>query len=218
MTSRWNAGLAAVALLLSALASPRAQAGNPLDDLVAPVLGRSACFSRVYDDAHLKKNPRQKTTSMVVWLKYVEGGGTADPVLGLGLAVRQRGDAQPLFGQGACNWEVGGNRDLQGRRVVKSFTKNAGGYCAMFARPDVFETLSAEEGGEVMTDRGKDRDTLMVYLDDGLLMVRRGDRNKQLDIAFGADDRIFLLRRTDAKDCDPVQDAVTTPEPGVRAR
>ena len=46
----------------------------------------------------------------------------------------------------------------------------------------MFETLSAEEGGALILDRGKDRDTLMVYLDDGLTMVKRADRGDQLDI------------------------------------
>ena len=56
--------------------------------------------------------------------------------------------------------------------------------------------VSAEEGGVLIIDRGKDRDTLMVYLDDSLTMVKRADRGEQLDVKFGADDRVFLLRRT----------------------
>ena len=90
--------------------------------------------------------------------------------------------------------------------------------CLQSARPDVFETLSAEEGGDLILDRGKDRDTLMVYLDDGLTMVKRANRGNQLNIRFGADDRVFLLRRTDMKDCAAVEEAVTAPEPGVRRR
>ena len=58
----------------------------------------------------------------------------------------------------------------------------------------------------------------MVYLDDSLLMVKRADRGEQLDIKFGSDDRVFLLRRTDMKNCAMVEEAVTQPEPGVRRR
>ena len=58
----------------------------------------------------------------------------------------------------------------------------------------------------------------MVYLDDSLTMVKRANRGKQLVIEFGADDRVFLLRRTDMKDCASVEEAVTTPEPGVAPR
>ena len=40
----------------------------------------------------------------------------------------------------------------------------------------MFEAASAEEGGVLILDRGKDRDTLMVYLDDSLTMVKRANR------------------------------------------
>ena len=86
------------------------------------------------------------------------------------------------------------------------------------ARPDVFDAVSAQEGGDLILDRGKDRDTLMVYLDDSLIMVKRANRGKLIGMKFGADDRVFLLRRTDMKDCAAVEEAVTTPEPGVAPR
>ena len=47
-----------------------AQAASPLDELIEPVPGKSACFARVYDAAHLQRNPKQKTTVITVWLKY----------------------------------------------------------------------------------------------------------------------------------------------------
>ena len=86
------------------------------------------------------------------------------------------------------------------------------------ARPDVFDSVSAQEGGDLILDRGKDRDTLMVYLDDSLIMVKRANRGKLIGMKFGADDRVFLLRRADLKDCATVEEAVTTPEPGVAPR
>ena len=86
------------------------------------------------------------------------------------------------------------------------------------ARPDVFDAVSAQEGGDLILDRGKDRDTLMVYLDDSLVMVKRANRGKLIGVKFGADDRVFLLRRTDMKNCTAVEEAVTTPEPGVAPR
>jgi hypothetical protein len=82
----------------------------------------------------------------------------------------------------------------------------------------VFEAISAEEGGDLILDRGKDRDTLMVYLDDRLTMVKRANRGDQLDIRFGADDRVFMLRRANPKECAAVEEAVTTLEPGVAPR
>ena len=60
-----------------------------------------------------------------------------------------------------------------------------------------------------MLDRGKDRDTMIVYLDDSLTMVQRADRAKQLDVRFGKDDRVFMLRRSGTKDCEFVKRALS---------
>ena len=52
----------------------------------------------------------------------------------------------------------------------------------------------------------------MMYLDDDLSMVRRARRDDILSIDFGPDDRVFMLRRADAKACAFIEEAVTTPE------
>jgi hypothetical protein len=82
----------------------------------------------------------------------------------------------------------------------------------------VFEATSAEEGGNLILDRGKDRDTLMVYLDESLTLVKRAARRRHLFIKFGAEDRVFMLRRADMKACAAIEDAVSTPEPDVPSR
>jgi hypothetical protein len=201
--------VAAMLWIIGVLALPRAQAGNnPLDDLIAPVTGKSACFRRDYDNVHLRRHAKQKTTSMVVWLKYED---TTSGQLGLflGIAIRQRGDSQPFFGSGGCSWGEGFNRDIQGRRLIKTYKKDTGVSCDMSAIPDVFDTLSAEEGGNLILDAGKIRDSLLVYLDESLNMVKRSDRAKPLYVKFGADDQIFQLLRADAKDCDFVERALS---------
>jgi hypothetical protein len=206
MTPRWSLALGAILLLAGVHAGAPAQAASPLDDLIAPAVGNSACFNRVYDADHLRRNGRQKTTSMTVWLKYEPTSGGAPE---LGIAVSQRGDSQPLFAQGGCSWDEHANRDTSDRRMIKEFKKEAGAGCMMSARPNVFDTLSAEEGGYVIIDRGKDDNTLLLYLEDGLTMVKQADRAKQLYIKFGADDRVFLLHRAEAKDCDFVMRALS---------
>jgi hypothetical protein len=210
--------IAFAAALVMHVSSP-AQAANPLDDLIKPEVGSSACFSRVYDAAHLKAHPRQKTAAMTVWLKYGPplSGGTG-VILSVALALTQRGDPAPLFSQGGCGWDDRANRDTSNHRLITNYPKEAGNVCMQSARPDVFDALSAEEGGNLILDRGKDRNTLMVYLDDGLTMVKRADRGNQLGIEFGAEDRVFLLRRTDMRDCAVVEEAVTKLEPGVPPR
>lgn len=193
--------------LLAAFAAPAAYARSPLDDLIAPKIGNKACFTRNYDVDHLRRNPKQTTTSMAVLLDYEQLGAMAG--ISLGIALTRRGDSEPLFAQGGCAWDERANRDTSDRRMIAEFKKEAGGGCMMSARPDVFDTVSAEEGGYLILDRGKDADTLMVYLQDGLTMVKRADRAKQLDIDFGRADRVFQLRRAPGKDCDFVMRALS---------
>jgi hypothetical protein len=212
MMPRPLAWLGCAALLT---ASP-ASAATPLDDLIKPELNSSACFTRVYDAAHLRAHPKQKTAAMTVWMKYEDAGGVM--ALAVALAITQRGDPAALFSQGGCDYQKAGNRDTSNNVLIKSYPKEAGFVCLQSAQPDVFEAVSAEEGGSLILDRGKDRDTLMVYLDDSLTMVKRARRGELLDIKFGADDRVFLLRRAAMQECAAVEEAVTEPEPGVRKR
>ena len=211
MTLRHGLAVGLSFLLAGICAIAVARAASPLDDVIAPKPGSSACFTRVYDAAHLRRNPKQTTTSMTVWLAYDKASGSP-PVLappGLGIAINRRGDPEPLFAQGGCVWDEGVNRDVQDRPLIENFKKTVGIACMMSARPDVFDTLSAEEGGYLILDPGKDSDTLLVYLEDRLTMVKRADRAKQLDIAFGTEDRVFRLQRADVKLCEFVDRALS---------
>jgi hypothetical protein len=209
--------LQAIAVLVTSLLvlSP-AFAETPLDDLIKPELNSAACFTRVYDAAHLQAHPKQKTTAMTVWMKYENMGG--DPpvmALAVSLAIKQRGDPAAMYSQGGCDYQKTGNRDTSDNVLIKTYPKEAGFICMQSARPDVFDSVSAQEGGDLILDRGKAPDTLMVYLDDSLTMVKRANRGKLIGMKFGPDDRVFMLRRTNMKDCATVEEAVTKPEPGV---
>ena len=206
-----------VVACLAAVTISQAKAANPLDDLIQPVDGKSACLLRAYDATHLRRHPRQKTVSMTVWLSYESAGGHG-PFLNVAVGLSQRGSPAMLFSSGSCQFDPKANRNTSGMRLITAYPKESGHVCMQSARPDVFWAVSAEEGGVLIMDRGKDRDTLMLYLDDSLTMVNRSDRNDLLDIKFGADDRVFMLRRAPIKDCAVVEEAVTTPEPGVRRR
>jgi hypothetical protein len=181
---------------------------DPFSDLTKT--GSDACFRRDYDSAHLRKNPRQQTTAMVVWIRAGSKTGA-----NVGLAAVRRGDSRALFISAACDWE---EYRPGTKSRMESYKKRAGAGCITLAVPDVFEASSAEEGGGVILDPTPDGKVLMVHFDDQQTMVRRADRRRKMSVKFGADDRAFLLRRTDVKDCDFVKDAVTTPEPGVRVR
>lgn len=207
MTRRMDCALA-LSVLLAGFGV--AAAASPLDDFIIPKAGNRACFTRTYDADHLRKNPKQAVTSMTVWFAY-EKARTDPPgvILGLGIAIRRKGDPDPLFAQGGCAWDEKVNLDTSDRRMIGEFKKDAGGGCMMSARPDVFDVLSAEEGGYLIVDRGKDSNILMVYLQDYLTMVKQADRAAPIAIDFGAADRVFLLRRAPAKECDFVERALT---------
>ena len=211
---------ASIALGASLALSPLTSAhATPLDELIEPEKDHSACFVRVYEAAHLRQHPKQKVTSMRVWLRYEQMPGDVEGLaLDLGIGIVQRGNATPLFAQGDCIWDENANVNTSARRMIKELHKDDAAVCMMSAQPDVFESTSAEEGGYLLLDRGKNNDKLVVYLPDSMTMVKRAARRKHLFIKFGSDDRVFMLRRTDPKACAAVEDAVTTPEPGVDVR
>lgn len=204
----------AIAALSATLVSSDARSATPFDALIAPVAGEAACFTRVYDAAHLRQHPKQKVASLTVWLRY-ESVNSDKPVtaLAVSLALTERGRPDALYSDGGCTWDA--NRDTSDRRLIKADPKDEGMVCLQSAQPDVFDVTSAEEGGNLILDRGKDRDTLMIYLDNGLAMVKRANRGQHRYVEFGPDDRVFMLRRTDIKNCAAIEDAVTTPEPGA---
>ena len=219
MIVRGALAAALIVLPLVALARPVVSAGTPFDELLKPGLNNAACFTRVYDAAHLRAHPNQQTTAMTVRLKYVAiGGGLPGLALSVSLGMVRRGDPAALYSNGGCEWSATANRDTSNNRLIKNYPKEAGLVCLQSAEPDVFEATSAQEGGALIIDRGKDRDTLMLYLDDSLIIVKRANRGRHLFTKFGSDDRVFMVRRTDMKDCAAVEEAVTTPEPGVAPR
>ena len=147
----------AVLLAGGALVSPAA-AENPFDALVKD--GKEVCFRRVYDAEHLKKNPRQQVTSMTVW---ITGKQDAMRSGNTGLALTRRGEVEPLFLSGGCEWQ---NFENPPETWMPTFKKQAGADCVTTAVPDVFEGVSsAEEGGPVILDPAPDGKTLMVHLD-----------------------------------------------------
>jgi hypothetical protein len=198
----------AAAFLATVLAASAASA-DPMSDLTKD--GNGVCFRRVYEAAHLKKNPRQQVTSMTVWIAGKDEMASGNT----GLALTRRGDAEPVFLSGDCDWQELKNVESW----MPSYRKKAGAGCVTSAVPDVFpESSSAEEGGPVILDPAPDGKTMIVHLDDSPSMVKRASRWKVVPLMLGREDRVFLLRRTAVKDCDFVKEAVTTKEPPSQER
>jgi hypothetical protein len=202
------AGRAAVLAMLTIVLGAQPAVADPYTDLTRG--GADACFRRVYDAAHLKSNPRQQINAMTVWIGAKTKGAEA------GLAVTRRGDPDALFISASCTWE----EYKPGQKSwMESFKRRAGAGCITLAVPDVFpEASSAEEGGGVLFDPAPDGKSMMVHLQDEQVMVKRAARWDKISVKLGVDDRIFLLRRTAARDCDFVKDAVTAREPPRQQR
>src|SRR3954468_9504291 len=96
----------------SLLALSPVLAETPLDDLIKPELHSAACFTRIYDAAHLRAHPKQKTAAMTVWMKYENFGGTTPVMmLAISLAIKQHGDPAVMYSQGGCDYQKIGNRE-----------------------------------------------------------------------------------------------------------
>ena len=110
-------------------------------------------------------------------MKYENFGGTP-PVMALDSACYQAARRSRLrcFRRAAAIVRRPAIATPRTTCLIKTYPKEAGFVCLQSARPDVFDAVSAEEGGDLILDRGKDRDTLMVYLDDSLIMVKRANR------------------------------------------
>lgn len=196
--------LIASLLPIVALAAP-ASAENPFDALIEG--GKEACFRRVYDEAHLKNNPRQQVTTMTVWmvgkLDVMQSGNT-------GLALTLRGRPEALFLQADCQWDTLENTS----DWMPTFKKEKGAGCVTLAVPDVFIGVSsAEEGAPVILDPSADGKTLMVHLGSSPSLVTRAKRWEVVDVTLGPDDRVFKLHRAELPHCAFIKDALTTLEP-----
>ncbi|MDO8875610.1 MAG: hypothetical protein Q8M24_06690 [Pseudolabrys sp.] len=188
-----------IAFAVAAAAAPVAiAADDPLPRIVAPKDGASICYQRLYDAAHLRRNPRQQTTAALLSFKY-EGadGGHIERI------ILTRRDRQPvLYIAGSCVWSETANIDTSGRRMIRSFVKNAGYGCIALTGPG-----SAEEGGVLMIDLAADGKALTLHLDSPIYAMRGEDKRGVGEyVKLGLEDRVFRLTRTDAAACRALEE------------
>mgnify|MGYP001186290816 CR=1 FL=1 len=185
-----------LALLMLAGVSP-AQA-DPLSDLLKQDDG-AACFERIYDDAHLARNPRQRTRSVLMSLKEAEDGG------GTVIRIRfQRTDGE-RYVVGTCEWANPANLDTMGEKMIPAFRGPGGLDC--HAATDV-DGMSAEEGGDFPVDL-RDGTVPVLYMPEDIAAWRSIDRPGNAEfLPFGTDDNVFRMDRTDAGACRVLVDAL----------
>jgi hypothetical protein len=175
-------------------------AGEPLRQIVAPKDGAGACYRRVYDPAHLKRNPRQQTTEALLSFRYQGNDGAHIE----SIMLKRRAPQPPLVFAGGCEWNpTSANIDTSGNRMIKAFTGRAGYDCIVVSSPG-----SAEEGGYFLIDLPADGKSAMLYLDNQIAPWRAGRKGDHaVHVDLGRDDRVFRLERTDAAACRALEEA-----------
>jgi hypothetical protein len=187
-------------LILIGAATPGLPAdADPLQQIVPPKDGASACYRRVYDAAHLKRNPRQQTTEALLSFKYQGNDGAHIE----SIMLKRRAPQPPLTFAGGCDWHATStNIDTSGNRIIKSYTKRAGYDCIVVSSPG-----SAEEGGYFLIDLPSDGKSAMLYIDSPITPWRAGRKGDHaIHVDLGRDDRVFRLERTDTAACRALEE------------
>jgi hypothetical protein len=195
---RASAALAVLLALGGAAAAERED--NPLTRMVPREDGRSACFTRTYDAAHLKRIPRQKTQSITLSLRFEQESNTHI----VRIMLRQKDRPTPLHVVGGCNWSDEANLGVDGKPLMKEFTKASGLDCHVSTGLN-----SDEESGDFPIDLPEDGKSLTAYLFDRIAAWTSTDqRKKTVSARLGSEDLIFRLDRTDTAACHAMERAL----------
>ena len=153
-----------------------------------PEPGNRVCFSRVYDEAHLKAHPKQKVTAMDLRIAYYKH----DP------------DEYAPHGQRNYYFEL--DARLRGSDRVLS----TGGECSATDMNDTISCMVECDGGGVVVKRLKKPGEILVDLQAfGRLRMTDScdaDEEEYVELEPGADDKQFLLRETGADACLAYED------------
>lgn len=179
-----------LALGLLGLAATTA-AADPLTDMLAASQG-FACYDRVYDAAHLAKNPGQRTRTIRLLL-------TDDPAIGgatMRVSIRGKDGERHIVAE--CEWSRAPHLDALGKPYIDTYKAGAGLACHAAASSD---GASAEEGGDFVAEL-RSADRVVLHLPDGIAAWPTYDtRLEAIFFDFGVDDRVFRVDRTAGRLC-----------------
>jgi hypothetical protein len=189
---------AALAILLALGGGAAAEReDNPLTRIVPREDGRSACFARTYDAAHLNKHRGQATQSITLSLRF-------EPELNHVVRIMLRQKSRTLSIVGGCGWSDKANLGVDGKPLMQAFTKTSGLDCHVSTGLD-----SDEESGDFPIDLPADGKTLTAYLFDRIAAWTSTDqRKKTIALRLGREDLIFRLDRTDDSACRALERAL----------
>jgi hypothetical protein len=176
-----NGRLATSAVLLATTTA--AALADPLSDLLQKG-GGPACYTRVYDKAHLDKHPEQTTTEISLSLvdEHNRGGAVVRVMLKTGETIS--------YIAGTCDWAANANLDVNGDPIIEAFKGPSGLDCWALTSAD---GSSAEEGGNFFVDL-KDGKTINLYLPEYIAAWPSFDRSDNAGfLQLGTEDQVFRL-------------------------
>ena len=145
-----------------------------------------ACFSRLYDPAHLTAHPQQNVREMIALVVYTKDPKEDQKEYDLRLGVTFRKRTHMIQAQGDC-------------RALKPENDPKG--------PVTAHCSVACDGGSIDVAL-KDNGSLLVTLPDGAHMFTsdEGDKQGEADLkglhgGFGSDDKLFRVDRAEVKQC-----------------
>lgn len=178
---------------------------------VQGVLGRDAdakaCFERVYDAAHLSRNPAQTITRIRISVsrENIPGSTVTTPVDFLRLEIARRGDQQVRRAIAWCEHPFGGEK-LNARGEVTNLGQ-PGARCRVTGE----NSTDAEEGNDGgAVDVRAAEGGLLARLSSPL-RLRTGELvsvDKGREFRLGASDRTFRLGAMPTSACDDLRRAI----------
>jgi hypothetical protein len=196
-----------LALVLAATLLQASTSAHAVSGVIGPAPDAKACFERIYDAAHLAKNPTQTITRIRISVNRepMPDSTVATPRSYLRIELTRRGNSEIRRAIGLCEHPFGGEK-VNARGQVT----NAGGPGArcLLTGEDHMNAEEGNDGGEV--DIRPDQGGLFVRVSSPL-RLRAGDKvsvDKGLEFRLAASDRTFRLRSLPAAACDDLRRAI----------
>lgn len=193
-----------IAAFLAANSSATAE-GAP--GVIASGANARACFERVYNDAHLARNPTQTVTRIRVSVSRepIPGSVGVAPVDFLRAELTLRGDSQVRRIIAWCEQALGGTKLDRQRREIPN--NRHGARCAI-TKGDFMSAEEDDSNGRV--DIQPERGGLLVRLSPSV-RLRTGNKvsvDKGRMVRLGTSDRVFRLAKVSAAVCDDLRNAI----------
>jgi hypothetical protein len=196
-----------LALVFAAALLCPATSALAVSGVLGPAPDANACFERIYDAAHLAKNPAQTVTRIRISVSRepMPDSTVTTPRDYLRLELTRRGDGETRRAIGLCEHPFGGEK-LNTRGEVTNL--DAPGARCLLTGEDHMNAEEGNDGGEV--DIRPEQGGVFVRVSSPL-RLRTADKvsiDKGREFRLVAADRVFRLRALPASACDDLRRSI----------